>query len=227
MGFNLMDLIVAAVIIATAISGLRKGFFRMLINLTGVLAAFVVALLFRSGVAEFLKTRMEFFETLEVRVFEKLTEQFASQGSTSWVPSNAVAKALSVPEMMTTGDTVSESINQALFGELSKSIANGITQGFAFIVVFLAVMLALAVLGVVTSALSELPLLKQANKLAGLLLGVLLGLINVWILMLVITFLIPLTGSEWLINSLNNSTLAINFYNNNMLLYLLYYFVSG
>jgi hypothetical protein len=130
-----------------------------------------------------------------------------------------------MPELMTAGQSASDVVNRALFGELSKNLANAVTQGFAFILVFLAVMLVLLILGIITSAISELPLLKQANKLAGLALGGVLGLVNVWILMMVITFLIPLTGSEWLINSLNGSTFAINFYNHNLLLYLLYYFV--
>ena len=225
MGFNLLDLIVLIVILATVINGFRKGFFRMLLNLTGVLAAFLVALYFRSGVANWLLLRSEFFGSLEQRIFDKLTEHFAAQASASWVPSDSIAKALTMPELMTAGQSASDVVNRALFGELSKNLANAVTQGFAFILVFLAVMLVLLILGIITSALSELPLLKQANKLAGLALGGVLGLVNVWILMMVITFLIPLTGSEWLINSLNGSTFAINFYNHNLLLYLLYYFV--
>lgn len=225
MGYNLLDLIVLVVILATAINGFRKGFFRMLLNLTGVLAAFLVALYFRSRVANWLLLKTEFFASLEQRIYDKLTEHFAAQASASWVPSDSIAEALTMPELMTAGQSASDVVNRALFGELSKNLANAVTQGFAFILIFLAVMLVLLVLGIVTSAISELPLLKQANKLAGLALGGVLGLVNVWILMMVITFLIPLTASEWLINSLNGSTFAINFYNHNLLLYLLYYFV--
>mgnify|MGYP001331277207 CR=1 FL=1 len=224
-GFNLLDLIVLAILLVTVIQGFRKGFFRILINLTGVLAAFLAALYFRSGVTAWLLSSTEFFGTLEERIFIKLTDQFSTQASAGWVPSGAIAKALTLPEVMTAGQSAADVVNRALFGELSKDLANALTQGFAFVIVFLAVMLALLVLGILTSAIAELPLLKQANKLAGLVLGGLLGLINVWIFMMVITFFIPFTGSDWLINSLNTSRVAINFYNHNLLLYLLYYFV--
>lgn len=226
MGFNILDAAVLVILLVTAVNGYRKGFFKTLLSLSGVLAAFVAALYFRQGVAEWLTTKMEFFGTLETRIYEKLSDHFAVQVSQT-IPTASIAKVLTLPELLTARQQATEAVNQVLFMELSKDLANAITQGFAFVLVFLAVLLVLLVLGIFTSALTELPLLKQANKLAGLALGVVLGVVNVSILMMVITFLIPFTGSTWLMNSLNTSTVAIQIFNYNPLLYLLYYFVRS
>lgn len=228
MGFNWLDLFVLGIIFLTAAAGFKKGFFRVLLNLTGVLAAFLIARVFQKDVALWLKAHMEFFETLEMNVFEKLTESFSSgAGASPLIGTDRIADVLHLPRFLTAGQSVSGLVHQALFGDLSRNIADAVTQGFAFVAIFLAILLGWMVLGIVTSAIAELPLLKQANKLAGLVMGLGLGLINVWILMTVVTFLIPLMNLTWLIESLNRSSLAIQFYHHNLLLYLLYYWMKA
>jgi uncharacterized membrane protein required for colicin V production len=138
-----------------------------------------------------------------------------------------VASALNLPGAMVAEQTATGMVNEALFSDLSVNLANALTKGVAFAFVFLGAMLALLIIGVVTSAISELPLLKQANRLAGLLLGVVLGVLNVWILITVMTFMIPFMKSTWMIDAINGSALGIEFYNHNVLLYLLYYLVKS
>jgi uncharacterized membrane protein required for colicin V production len=193
-----------------------------------MLAALVVAKLFHADVAEKLKDYFEFFGTLDARLFEKLTEHFSvGEVAPMWVGSDAVASALNLPGAMVAEQTATGMVNEALFSDLSVNLANALTKGVAFAFVFLGAMLALLIIGVVTSAISELPLLKQANRLAGLLLGVVLGVLNVWILITVMTFMIPFMKSTWMIDAINGSALGIEFYNHNVLLYLLYYLVKS
>lgn len=227
MGLNILDFILIALVLFTAVGGYRKGFIKTLLNLAGLLIAVFVAKVFHAEGAVWLKQNFDFFGSLDSRLLEKLTAQFSSdQSPAALINPDSVANTLHLPDIILSGQPVNGMMYDTLFGELSEKIANALTQGVAFSLIFLGIMLLLFIVGFVTSALAELPILKQVNRLGGLFLGIVLGVLNTFILITVMTLIIPFMKSTWILSSINDSLLAIEIYNHNILLYLLYYFMK-
>ena len=128
----------------------------------------------------------------------------------SKLPSDVVGKA---------GD----SMNQMVYGDLSHRISEWIINGSSFMLIVFGVIAVLSLLTIFLDQVMKLPLLKEANKLGGIAVGVIRGAFSVLVMMTIITFILPFMHGTWLISAIENSQIAIYFYNNNLLLYLIYY----
>jgi len=108
------------------------------------------------------------------------------------------------------------------FGDyISAYVANACINALSIIVLFIATFIILKLLINMLDLVSKLPGINFLNKTLGAFLGVLQGIVVIWLLGIILIFLYSNPGCAEIFNYLNNSKLAIHFYENNLLLFMI------
>lgn len=226
---NWLDVVVLLIMGGEVFRAFRQGMVKTLIELGAWIVALIAAKLYYKALAAYMVARFDIFSNLEETIYNSLTKNFSTQDQLQ----QAVAKgqlggSLDMPNIISKlpGDLVTkagDSMNQAVYGDLSHRISEWIINGSSFMMIVFGIITALSVLTLFLDQIMKLPLLKEANKLGGIVVGLIRGAFSVLVLMTLITFLMPFLHGTWLVDAIKNSQVAIYFYNNNLLLYLIYY----
>lgn len=229
---NWVDIAVAIMIGVEVFRCFKEGMVKTVIQLAGLIVSLILAKLYYETLAIYLSSNYDFFKTLQPKVYEALTQNFDSGAQvSSAVSEGTLSSSLNLPKIMSLAPeaqkaNVTETINQAVFGELSIKIADMLLYGLSFVMIVVGLMACIMVLTFIVDHLMGLPVLKEVNKLGGIAIGFAKGSLNVFILMTVLTFIMPFLKSKWLIEAIQESSVAVYFYNNNLLLYLVYYLLK-
>lgn len=226
---NWMDIVVLLIIGGEVFRAFRQGMVKTVIELGAWIVALIAAKLYYKALAAYMVAKFELFSNLEENVYSSLTKNFSTQDQLQQAAaSGQLGGSLNMPNIISKlpGDlvgTAGESVNQMVYGDLSHRISEWIINGSSFMIIVFGIIAALSLLTVFLDQMMKLPLLKEANKLGGIAVGVLRGGFSVLVLMTLITFVLPFMKGTWLIDVIESSQIAIYFYNNNLLLYLIYY----
>lgn len=229
---NWVDIAVAIMIGVEVFRCFKEGMVKTVIQLAGLIVSLILAKLYYETLAVYLSSNYDFFKTLQPKVYEALTQNFDSGAQvSSAVSEGTLSSSLNLPKIMSLAPeaqkaNVTETINQAVFGELSIKIADMLLYGLSFVMIVVGLMACIMVLTFIVDHIMGLPVLKEVNKLGGIVIGFAKGSLNVFVLMTVLTFIMPFLKSKWLIEAIQASSVAVYFYNNNLLLYLVYYLLK-
>lgn len=203
----ILDGIVILFLIFSAFSGYKKGLSAILIGLIGFIIAIVLAFMFKSSLADFVSKNTE---------VENSMKQIISVG---------IDKAI---ESKTSGDTSNNSfyaglVNNMAVGEtvdnLTNNVVKFILETAAFILIFLAVNMCAYILQMMFNVVFELPILKSINNIGGFGIGIIMALFKVWIVLAIISMIIPMFGGLKAI--IDSSIITKMLYNTNVLVKLL------
>ncbi len=226
---NWMDIVVLLIIGGEVFRAFRQGMVKTVIGLGAWIVALIAAKIYYKALAAYMIVRFELFSNLEESIYNSLTKNFSTQDQLQQAVANGqFGGSLNMPNILgkLPGDVVGkagDNMNQMVYGDLSHRISDWIINGSSFMIIVFGVIVLLSLLTMVLDQVMKLPLLKEANKLGGIAVGILRGGFSVLVLMTIITFILPFMKGTWLIDVIENSQIAIYFYNNNLLLYLIYY----
>ena len=243
--YNYVDIAIALIFLFMMIEGWIKGLVRSIIGIIGYIAAFIIAKFYYVDMAEFLMARFEWFRNLKDNISQSIMASFngnaqlqaalesGSQADLSQALENQeVLDQLDLPTMITEKvSTFAQSVDiaetqQSAVEGLAELVANGILYGISFMLVVMLVLLTVKLIGLILDGATEVPIIKQANKLGGLLFGTVKACFFVFLIMTTVVFIAPLTPEMNIIETINASTVGVYFYNNNILLILLDIFLN-
>lgn len=243
--YNYVDIAIALIFLFMIIEGWIKGLVRSILGIIGYIAAFIIAKFYYVDMAEFLSSRFEWFRNLKDNISESILSSFSGNAQLQAAIDSGsqadLSKALENKEVLDQLDlpatitgkvaTFAQSVDIASTQKnavegLAELIANGILYGISFMLVVLLVIFVVKVIGLILDGATEVPIIKQANKLGGLLFGALKACFFVFLIMTTVVFIAPLTPEMNIIETINSSTVGVYFYNNNVLLILLDLFLS-
>lgn len=243
--YNYVDIAIAVIFLFMMIEGWIKGLVRSIIGIIGYIAAFIIAKFYYVDMAEFLMTRFEWFRDLKENISQSIMSSFngnaqlqaaiesGSHADLSQALNNQeVLDQLDLPSMLTDKvSTFAQSVDIAATQQnavegLAELVANGILYGISFMLVVMLVLLTVKLIGLILDGATEVPIIKQANKLGGLIFGTLKACFFVFLIMTTVVFIAPLTPEMNIIETINTSMIGVYFYNNNILLILLDIFLN-
>lgn len=212
--------VIALLIIATlTIIGLVRGLFKSVFSLFETILIFVLALLAKSYVTDFLKDT-EFIYS------------FVYDHVASWLdlPIADRTDAVAVIQNMTLPDAVKDLIINALdsFLESAELTINSFTSAIyikitdvilgivGFILAFIAAFVLVHLLSKALDLLTKLPFLKQINHIGGLILGFFEGVIAVWVLCGVISAFSTLGWFGGVVNDIHESKFLTYMYDHSL-----------
>lgn len=194
------DIIVFVIVAVMAFWGLRSGFIRAVFHLGYYVISVIAALVFYPLVSKFLIN-----SALSRYIHDKVILPRISMET----------GGLNLPTFLQ--NAVTEGINNT-----TEAVAASMTEMaisiICFIIVFILVRFGLKFAVKILDTIAKLPLLNLFNKVGGLAVGVLNGVIIVYLVLALTTFL----ANDKVYQMINDSSIAVNMYNNNILLKLIF-----
>ncbi len=207
----IIDILIAAIIILTLFFAVKNGFSKTAIGALGFFIAAAVALIFcgrlgsfvaESGVGDRIESAVDAAvdsivnEENYVGIFEAGDENGESALSLAFTVFGAEDVYKSISEGYHAH--VSEGLASArayIKGGLAEHAIPFCCKVLAFLALFLCARLILKIVEIVISKVTELPVLKQADKVLGALAGVLLAVLRVYVFCMALKILLPAAGA--------------------------------
>lgn len=201
----ILDGIVIVFLIFSAVSGYKKGLATILISLIGFVIALVLAFTFKSTLVDLAIEKTDVGNVLNKTISEGIDKAIQTKTSES---SNSFYTG--IVKNMASGETVDD---------LTNKVVEFILGTAAFILIFLAVNSCSYILQMMLNIVFDLPILSSINNIGGFGIGILMGLFKIWIVLAIISMVIPMFGGLKVM--IDSSAVTKMLYNTNILMKLL------
>ena len=210
----ILDIILVAIIALNVFICYKKGLVKLAVGLIAVLVSVILAVLLYKPVSNIIINNTE----LDEKIKSAITENFVNEEETTEeTEDNGFMKYIE----KYVEDPVNKTKNEIVI-EASGVIATKLIDIIAMVSIFIVARLVLILLTFVTDMITALPILKQFNELGGILYGLIKALLIIYVLLAIAFFIVYTTGSTGLADAIANSFITKFFYNNNLLLSILF-----
>ena len=208
----IVDLIIIAVVLLFIFLGYKKGLTGSLIKLLSFIIAIVVAFVLYKPVANAVIENTVIDDNIRTTLKATLGVEAKTENTEENVPS-----------------TIMDNINKEIENATDEVKANVIDQTTitivnigSGIVIFLAVRVILVLISLFAKILTDLPVIKQVDKLGGLAYGAIEGIVIVYAVLAVISLTSVIWANNAVVTAIAKSSLGEMLYNNNIILNLLF-----
>lgn len=171
---NWLDWIIVAILVLSALRGLRSGLLKSVSGLAGVLIGLFVAFAYHRAFASYLSTQWNAQEKIQ-----PLVENFLK----NWLPTyNTLPKTLSPGKLTSAVPSASSQLNH-IGDNITGMFASGVLEVFSFLVLLLATVWAASLVGSILTRVADISFLGLPNHLGGFLFGAARGIIIVMIIL--------------------------------------------
>lgn len=208
----IVDLIIIAVVLLFIFLGYKKGLTGSLIKLLSFIIAIVVAFVLYKPVANAVIENTVIDDNIRTTLKATLGVEDKTENTEENVPS-----------------TIMDNINKEIENATDEVKANVIDHTTitivnigSGIVIFLAVRVILVLISLFAKILTDLPVIKQVDKLGGLAYGTIEGIVIVYAVLAVISLTSVIWANNAVVTAIAKSSLGEMLYNNNIILNLLF-----
>ena len=235
--FNLIDVIVLAVILIMGFVGYKMGFVKTIISLLSFFIAVGIALAFYKPLAVILTEKTNVDEWVKEKVTNTRIdasgdmivlreENDANEQETLPVETKeekeSVVQGLlqELPNNIISTFSLKEAKDNAKV-EFANKLSELIMKLFSLIIIFIVVRVTLLIATFIIDGIMKLPVLKQINEILGLTIGVVLGFVELYVVFAIITFIASIADISFVISAIKSSFLASILFENNLIIKLL------
>lgn len=208
----IVDLIIIAVVLLFIFLGYKKGLTGSLIKLLSFIIAIVVAFVLYKPVANAVIENTVIDDNIRTTLSATLCVEDKTENTEENVPSTIM-------------DNINKEIENAT-DEVKANVIDNTTITIvnigSGIVIFLAVRVILVLISLFAKILTDLPVIKQVDKLGGLAYGAIEGIVIVYAVLAVISLTSVIWANNAVVTAIAKSSLGEMLYNNNIILNLLF-----
>jgi uncharacterized membrane protein required for colicin V production len=215
----IIDLVILALILLCVFFGYKKGLTKCVIKILAFVIAVVVAAIFFKPISNMVIEKTQIDDNIKNSIVSLVKDDVEETGK--------VSEETSLPQSMVNyiNESIDNSINEVkttvvenTADQISKTVIN---VGVA-IILFVLARIALMFVSALSSIITDLPLIKQFDKVGGIIYGLIEALIIIFVVFAIISFISPMIEGSELILAINKSILGSALYNNNLLLNIIF-----
>lgn len=212
----IIDLIVIGLIALSTFLGYKKGLIGVAFKILSFLIAIVITLILYRPIAGFIINNTPVAKNIESTIIEKLSSSKIEEGQiqkeSTDLP-NVVVNYINSEITKTVNNTKDE-----IVVNVAKDLSENIINIGVMIALFIVIRIALIFAKVLLEAVAELPIVKQFNEAGGTIYGILRGVLLVYLILAIISLILPMTDKTSVLGIINNTILTKLLYNNNLIL---------
>ena len=219
-GGILVDLVIISMIISNAFWGYRKGLVSVVFKIITFIISLLIVFVLYKPVSQSIINSTELDEKLAVALEENLTGLTISEGSN---------EVFTVEGTNTVSEGMVELIESFVREALEKSAADPVRyvseklsvfmiQTGTFLLLFILSRGILLFVKFAAELIANLPIIKMFNKSGGLVYGIIKGFFMVYLILAIFSLISPIIYEYGIIQSILDSSLGSNMYNNNLIL---------
>ncbi len=213
MGF-IVDLIILALVALSIFIGYKRGLIKCAINVLSFFIAILVVILLTTPISNLIINNTKIDDNIKSTILEKIDFNNVSAEDLKLDENNSNSPEVVRDYINDLTKGATDNVAEVLAENLSIMIVN---IGVA-IVLFIGTKFALIFVKALADILGKIPLIKQFNKAGGIIYGVASGIVRVYLILAVISIIVPVLANGSIIDAINSSMIGKMMYNNNILL---------
>lgn len=204
----IIDIIVILIFLACIFFGYKRGLTKVIIHLLSFVLAIIISLILFKPISTLIINNTDIYTNLSNSIQETLQNDKNEEKTTKEKP-NVIIDSIN--------KKVDETKEDATVA-IANSIAETIINIMVILILFIVIRIILFFIKFIFSAITELPIIKQIDKVGGFVYGVLEALLIVFVILAIISFV----NIPELQLAIKSSILTSFLYNNNILLMLFF-----
>ena len=214
---SIMDIIAFVIMGISIFFGFKKGFLKTITGFVSIILSLVLATTFHSELTEYLKT---------TAIYESIYESTYSMvhvPQTSDINASNGAKKLNLPREF--ADGVQKQVDTAVDSVASKiaeTVADAAVSMLSMLLLFIGIRLVLFLITWIAQKIVQLPVIGWGDSLLGALFGLLRGFLLIYLVLAIAFFVVTLSPTGIVSQSIKQSSVAKVMYHNNVLLEFVY-----
>ena len=210
--FWIVDLIILILLVLCIFLGYKRGLAKCVIKIISFFVALAVAFMFFKPVSNLIIEHTEIDDNIRNSINQIVEKNVEENGE--------IKEDTNLPQSMI--DHISKEIKSNV-EQTKETVVNNIANEISVIAInviswiglFIVTRILLLILTLLTSFLTELPVIKQIDKIGGVIYGILETAIIVFAIFAVISFISPMIENTGLVKNINQSLIGSILYNNN------------
>lgn len=217
----LVDLIIVAVIALSIFLGYKKGLIGVAVEILSFFIAIVLAFVLCGPVATYIIQNTTLDDNIQQSIKQTLE---AKEDITN---EEIVKNEENLPQFVTSFiekeiDKVATNAKNEIANVVSVNVTSAVINAISFIGIFIVTKIILIFLKIFSEQIAKIPVLKQFNQAGGIAYGALRGFFIIFLVLGIISLVMPLFQENMVIDAINNSIIGSLLYNNNLLLKILF-----
>lgn len=211
----IIDIIIVALIALCVFLGYKRGLAKCVIKILSFIIALAVAFILFKPVSNFIIDNTKIDDNIKSSIVNIIEDDVEEKGK--------VSEDSNLPKSMVKiiNNSIQDSINETkmtVVNNVAEKIAEAIINICVAIGLFLVTRIILIFVKVLSSLITDLPVIKQVDKIGGVAYGLIEALLIIFVIFAIISFISPMIKDSGLIEAINKSITGTIFYNNNLLL---------
>ncbi|WIV12537.1 CvpA family protein [Proteiniborus sp. MB09-C3] len=220
---NWVDMCIFAILAVNSLIGFNQGFIVSIFSLAGLLISYFAARLYYPIIAQFILNNQGIYDKMRGFVDKRLYSMF--EGKPDIFGSASLLEGLNLPKPLV--DIISKSprvgsytseVSKYALDIMSEALTRIFIDVISLIIAFILARIILIFVVRILSAFSDIPILKQFNKILGLAFGLIKGILIILIILAILTPLVSVSPNGALAEGVFSSTVGYYLYDNNILL---------
>lgn len=213
MGF-VVDIIILALIALSIFIGYKRGLIKCAINVLSFFIAILVVILLTTPISNLIINNTKIDDNIKETILEKIDFNNVSAEDLKLDENNSNSPEVVRDYINDLTKGATDNVAEVLAENLSIMIVNIAVA----IVLFIGTKFALIFVKALADILGKIPLIKQFNKAGGIIYGVASGIVRVYLILALISIIVPVLANGSIIDAINSSMIGKVMYNNNILL---------
>ena len=214
----IIDLIILAIFVVCIFMGYKRGLTGSILKIVSFVLALVIAFILFKPVSSFVINHTNWDENLEQSI-----RQMALENEEETITNDEQNEKKGMPDVIINYineavEKAGEEAKETIIDSTAREVAVTIINGAVLISLFIIARIILILVRGILNLLTELPIIKQFDKLGGIIYGLLQSLVIVYIILAIISFISPMIAETGIIKALQESYAGSILYNNNLIL---------
>lgn len=215
----IIDLVIIGILALSIFFAYRKGLTKCIIKILSFIIAVIVAAILFKPVSNFVIQNTKIDDNIKEAVVNLVADDVEEDGK--------VKEDSNLPNAMvdyineTVGNAVEDAKNN-MIAVAAEGIANITVNAGVAILLFIVVRIALIFVSALSSIITDLPIIKQFDKVGGILYGAVKAFVIIFVILALISLISPMIEQTGIIVAINKSFIGSILYNNNILLNIIF-----
>lgn len=210
----IFDIVIIAIIVLNIFICYKKGLVKLAVGLIAVLASLILSLILYKPISNIIINNTEIDEKIEKAIIDNFSAETDGNSEVRYVGLIDYLEKY-------VDDAINKTQNQLVY-ETAGTMAIKIINIAVLIGLFLILRLVLQLLTFISDIITSLPILKQFNGMGGVLYGIIKALLIIYAILAILFFIVVASKNTIISEAITNSFITKFFYNNNLLLNILF-----
>ena len=218
----IIDLIIIGILVICVFIGYKRGLTGSILKIVSFILALVIAFILFKPISNFVINNTNWDESLEQAIRQMAVEENNNEGTVAEEDQKKGMSDVIMNYINEAVENAGEEAREAIIDSTARDVAVTIINVAVAIALFIVARIILFLIRGLASLLTELPIIKQFDKLGGIIYGILQSLVIIYVILAVISFISPMIAGTGFIKAIQESNIGSMLYNNNLLLKLFF-----